>query len=87
MEFLCKFDPFLADHVARFGYKGKGEPSYLSFTMVDEFVLLLSDSVKTKITYVFDSDNNGKIFIIIVDSTSISNVNQLTFVIRFVATD
>jgi len=38
IEFLCKFYPFIAGHVARFGNKGKGVPSYLSSTTVDEFL-------------------------------------------------
>lgn len=38
IELLCKFDSFMPDHVARFGNKGRGVPSYLSSTTVDEFV-------------------------------------------------
>lgn len=85
IELLCKFDPFMADHVARFGNKGKGVPSYLSSTIVNEFITLLADNVKSKIA----SDiKNSKYFSIIVDSTpDVSNVDQLTFVIRFVAPD
>jgi len=85
IELICKFDPFIADHVARFGNKGKGVPSYLSSTTVDEFVLLLADHVKTKIV---TEIKLAKYFSIIVDSTpDVSNVDQLTFVVRYVATD
>lgn len=60
-------------------------PSYLSSTTVDEFVLLLADHVKTKIV---TDIKLAKYFSIIVDSTpDVSNVDQLTFVVRYVATD
>ncbi|KAL4143314.1 hypothetical protein QTP88_005660 [Uroleucon formosanum] len=84
IELLCKFDPFIADH-SRFGNKGKGVPSYLSSTTGDGFVLLLADYVKTKIV---TEIKLAKYFSIIVDSTpDVSNVDQLTFVVRYVATD
>jgi hypothetical protein len=49
LELIAKFDPFMADHLARYGNKGRGVPSYLSSTIVDEFILQLSDLLKNKI--------------------------------------
>lgn len=85
IELLCKFDPFMADHVARFGNKGRGVPSYLSSTTVNEVILQLADHVTAEIVA---DIKTAKYFSIIVDSTpDISNVDQLTFVIRYVAPD
>lgn len=79
------FDPFLADHVAHFGNKCKGVPCYLFFKTVDEFILLFADHVKTEIATEIKME---KCFGIIVDFTpDVSNVDQFTFVIRYVATD
>jgi len=85
IELLGKFDPFIADHVARYGNKGKGVPSYLSSTTVDEFISVISEKV---IANIVADIKKSKYFSIIVDSTpDIANVDQLTFVIRYVDPD
>jgi hypothetical protein len=49
LELIAKFDPFMADHLARYGNKGRCIPSYLSSTIADEFILQLSHLLKNKI--------------------------------------
>ena len=43
IELLSQFDPFMAEHVAKFGNKGRENPSYLSSTICDEFIELMAD--------------------------------------------
>ena len=38
IELLSKFDPFLAEYLRRHGNPGKGNVSYLSSTICDEFI-------------------------------------------------
>jgi hypothetical protein len=85
LELIAKFDPFMADHLARYGNKGRGVPFYLSSTILDEFILQLSDLLKNKTVTKL---KQTKYYSIIVDSTSdISHSDQLTFVIRYVLPD
>ena len=49
LELLAQFDNFLADHIRRFDNSGKGEPSYLSSTICNEFVQLMAKEVTNKI--------------------------------------
>lgn len=39
----------MADHVARYGNKGSGVPSYLSSSIVDEFIFQLAKQVQAEI--------------------------------------
>ncbi len=43
LELLAEYDPFLAKHLEQYGNKGKGNTSYLSCTICDEFIDLLGD--------------------------------------------
>lgn len=36
LELLAKFDPFIAQHIEKYGNRGKGTPSYLSSTIYEE---------------------------------------------------
>lgn len=49
IELLAKFDPFLAEHLQRFGGKGKGSVSYLSSTICEEFIHLMGERTKQAI--------------------------------------
>ena len=40
LELLKQFDNFLADHIGRFGNSSTDVPSYLTFTICNEFVQL-----------------------------------------------
>nr|XP_015907953.1 zinc finger MYM-type protein 1-like [Parasteatoda tepidariorum] len=73
-------DPFLARHLEKYGNPGSGHTSYLSSTIVNEFVELMADRVLKRIV----SDvKSAKFFSIIVGSTpDLSHTDQLTFVVR-----
>jgi len=80
LEFLAEYDPFLAEHIGKFGWKGKGTVSYLSSTMCEEFLQLMGEKLITK------EIQNVKY--LLVDSTpDISHVDQLTFIFCFVDPD
>ncbi|KAF0694297.1 zinc finger MYM-type protein 1-like, partial [Aphis craccivora] len=82
LELIAQFDPFLCEHIAKYGNKGRGNVSYLSSIICDEFIQLMNNSVADKIVYEI---NESKYFSIIVDSTpDISKTDQLTVVIRYI---
>lgn len=82
LELISKFDPFLASHFEKFGNKGKGSTSYLSFQTYEQIITLMSDTVLQTIVKEIQT---AKYFSIIVDSTpDVSHVDQLSFVIRYV---
>lgn len=82
LEVLAEFDPFLADHIRKYGNPGKGKISYLSSTICDEFIELLGKQV---LTYILGEAKSSQYFSVVVDSTpDISHVDQLSFVIRYV---
>lgn len=82
MELLSEFDPFLADHLKKFGNPGKGHISYLSANICNEFIDLMGKQVLLKIV---TEVKLAKYFSISVDSTpDLSHVDQLTFIIRYV---
>ncbi|XP_025407500.1 zinc finger MYM-type protein 1-like [Sipha flava] len=82
LELLAEFDPFLANHIAIRGNPGKGNTSYLSSTICNEFINLMGKHVTNKIV---NEIKQCKYFSIVVDSTSdICHVDQLSFVLRYV---
>lgn len=82
MELLAKWDPFLKSHLEKFGNKGRGNTSYLSSTICDEFIYILASEVRSKI---LGAIKNSKYFSLIVDSTpDVSHIDQLTIVVRCV---
>ena len=46
IDFIAEFDPFFADYIQRYGNSGHGYISYLSSTICDEIIKLLSEQVK-----------------------------------------
>ena len=46
LELLSEYDPFLAQHIEKYGNRGRGNPSYLSSTICEEFVLLMAEEVR-----------------------------------------
>lgn len=42
LELLSKFDPFLDEHMKKYGNSGKGNPSYLSATICEEFIEVMA---------------------------------------------
>lgn len=82
LELISKFDPFLGNHISNHGNKGRGNVSYLSSTICDEFISLMS---KTVIDNIVIQINKSKYFSIIVDSTpDNTKVDQLTIIIRYI---
>ncbi|KAL4142249.1 hypothetical protein QTP88_004744 [Uroleucon formosanum] len=82
LELIAQFNPFLCEHIAKYGNKERGNVSYLSSLICDEFIQLMNNSVADKIV---SEINESKYFSIIVDSTpDISKTDQLTVVIRYI---
>jgi len=82
LELLAKFDPFLSAHIVKYGNKGKGNVSYLSSTIFDEFIMLMSNTILEKIV---SEIKERKYFSLIVDSTpDITTHDQLTIAVRYI---
>ncbi|XP_050064958.1 zinc finger MYM-type protein 1-like [Aphis gossypii] len=82
MELIAHFDPFLASHISKYGNKGKGSTTCLSFHTYEQFITLMSDKVLENI---IKEVQTAKYFSVVVDSTpDISNSDQLSFVQRYV---
>lgn len=82
IELVAKFDPFLSQHLQKYGGAGRGIASYLSKTVCDELILLMAMKVEKAI---IDQINEAKYYSIIVDSTpDLSHVDQLAVIIRIV---
>jgi len=70
------------EHIRRYGNPGKGNVSYLSSSICDEFIDLLGSNVLRQI---ISEIKYAKYYGISIDSTpDISHVDQLTLVIRYV---
>ena len=83
MELIAQFDPFLKEHIEKYGQKGRGTTSYLSSTVCEEFIDLMGEKVKKTIAAELQ---HAKYFSVIVDSTpDLSHVDQLTLIFRFVS--
>ncbi|KAL4148045.1 hypothetical protein QTP88_002349 [Uroleucon formosanum] len=85
LELIAEFDPFLANHISKFGNKGKGNTSYLSFSVYEKFIEMMGEKVKNTI---INEIKNAKYFWIVVDSTpDISHMDQLACIFRYVKTN
>ena len=51
LELLSEYDPFLAQHIEKYGNRGRGNPSYLSSTICEEFVISRNERSKVRIIY------------------------------------
>nr|XP_047137418.1 zinc finger MYM-type protein 1-like [Hydra vulgaris] len=73
---------FRAQHIEKFGNKGKGSTSYLSFNIYEQFISIMADNV---IQQMVKEIKEAKYFSISIDSTpDISHVDQLSFIFRYV---
>jgi hypothetical protein len=43
MELIAQFDPFLESHLKEYGNAGRGNPSYISSTIVEELIDLMAE--------------------------------------------
>ncbi|XP_017476915.1 PREDICTED: zinc finger MYM-type protein 1-like [Rhagoletis zephyria] len=82
LELLSKFDPFLAEHITRFGNRGKGRASYLSSSICDEFISIMGKGVKEKIV---SEIKEARYYSFSIDSTpDVSHTDQLSLCFRYV---
>lgn len=82
LVYLANFDDFLAEHLRRFGNKGKGSVSYLSHHICDEFIEIIRDRMLSTFSGEIKA---AKYFGIIVDSTpDVSHCDQLSLILRYV---
>lgn len=82
LELLSQFDPFLHEHMKKHGNSGKGNTSYLSANICEEFICLMGNKVLVEI---ISELKKAKYYSISVDSTpDLSHVDQLTFTVRYV---
>ncbi|XP_065654530.1 uncharacterized protein LOC136081161 [Hydra vulgaris] len=83
LELVSQFDPFLASHIAKYGNSGKGNPSYLSKTICEELIEIMSKKVREVIV---DEVKASGYFSLSVDSIpDISHIDQLSVVLPYVA--
>lgn len=85
MELLAEYDPFLKQHIKQHANKGPGHVSYLSSRICDEFIEIMGMETQKRI---IDEIIEAKYYSVVLDSTpDISNVDQLSFVFRYVSKD
>ncbi|XP_067135095.1 zinc finger MYM-type protein 1-like [Centruroides vittatus] len=82
LEYLSEFDPFLREHMKKCANCGTGTINYLSSTICDEFISIISKDLQLTIV---NEIKEAKFYSLIIDSTpDISHVDQLTVIIRYV---
>lgn len=82
LELIAEFDPFLATHVSQHGNPGSGKTSYLSSTICEEFIDLMSTEV---LNHIMSEIGKSKYYSIIIDSTpDMAHIDQLSVIIRYV---
>ncbi|KAM4770907.1 zinc finger MYM-type protein 1-like [Rhinophrynus dorsalis] len=85
LEAIVQFDPFMFQHLKEYGKVGSGHTSYISKTVYEEIIKLISDKL---ITQIVSEVKTAKYYGISVDSTpDISHVDQLTFILRYIKPD
>lgn len=81
IELLAQFDPLLKGHLINYANKGRGNVSYLSKTICEELIDLMSKKVLNQI---ISEIKSAKYWGIIVDSTpDLSHVDQLSVIFRY----
>ncbi|XP_039303482.1 zinc finger MYM-type protein 1-like [Solenopsis invicta] len=82
LELLSQFDPFLSEHIKKYGNAGKGISSYLSANICNEFINAMGKQVLHKI---LTELKTAKYYSISVDSTpDYSHIDQMTFIVRYI---
>jgi len=83
MKLIAEYDPFLSKHILKYGNPGKGHTSsYMKFYTYEQFIEIMAEQV---ISTKAEKLKCSTYYSIRIDSTSdISNVDQLSFVIRYV---
>ncbi|XP_013783749.1 zinc finger MYM-type protein 1-like [Limulus polyphemus] len=82
LELLSEFDPFLEEHLKVYGNTGKGNPSYLSANICEEFIEIMGQRVFCAI---LEEIKKSKYYSISVDSNpDISHIDQLIFTVQYI---
>ena len=82
MELIAQFDPFLKEHLKKYGNQGRGRQSYLSSTIYEELILLMKEQVEK---FIVSELKSAKYFSISVDSTPDRvHIDQLAVIVRYV---
>ncbi|XP_040203750.1 uncharacterized protein LOC120935756 [Rana temporaria] len=82
LELLSEFYPFLEEHLKLYENPGKGNPSYLSANICEEFIEIMGQHV---LSAILEEIKESKYYSISVDSTpDISHTDQLTFTVRYI---
>lgn len=82
LELLAEFDPFISNHISKYGNPGKGHTSYLSYNIYEQFMSFMSKKVEHTI---INDVNKYRYFSISVDSTpDITHSDQLSIVVRYI---
>lgn len=81
IELIAEFDPFSEGHIKLYANKGRGNTSYLSKTIFEEFVEAMARKV---MQHIIDEIGRAKYWGLVLDSTpDISHVDQLSVVFRY----
>ena len=81
VERLAEYDPFLAQHIQKYGNQGKGHASYLSSSICKEVIDLMG---KELLWIIVEEVKSLIHYSISVDSTpDVTHVDQLTVAIRY----
>ncbi|XP_067142196.1 zinc finger MYM-type protein 1-like [Centruroides vittatus] len=82
IELLAKYDPFLKEHIEKYGNCGSRKANYLSSTIYEELIEEIGKLVHSKI---FDRLKKAKIYSISLDATTDKcHVDQLSLIFRYV---
>jgi hypothetical protein len=85
LELLSEFDPFLAQHISKYGHSGSGSTSLLSSTICEEIINLMAKKVKEVI---INEIKKRKYYSIVIDSKpDITHSDQLAFILRYVSNE
>ena len=82
LELIAKFDPFIEQHISKFGSSGRGRTSYMSKTICEDLIHLMGRKLVANIA---TEIQEAKYYSISVDSTpDLSHIDQLTLIVRYV---
>ena len=85
IELLAKYNNLLADHLLKYGNRGKGNVNYLYSTICDEVISLLGDNVRSIIINECKKRLNTIVYQYI--QHPLSHFDQLTIIIRYINKD
>ena len=80
LELIAHFDPFIKDHINTYANKGRGNASYLSKTICEEVIDLMSTKI---LRHIIEEVKEAKYWGLIVDSTpDISHVRNFSILFK-----